>query len=150
MPNQRDKYSKRGNIGKWWLPPHTVHVVRHYCYNYKMYIDEYRKLEEAIGVGAITYDGMPSGNYKTGSSAENSAIRLAEIDNNIKIIEETVKEICIQDKCTNIQTNLLKYITDKEMAWNYQKTVLEIGCTWYYFSDKVHHIYYEIAKKLKL
>lgn len=147
MPNQRDKYSKRG---KWWLPPHTVHVVRHYCYSYKMYKDEYITLKDSIGVNAVNYDGMPSGNFRTGSSTENYAIRLAEVAKNIEIIEETVKEVCEQDKCSNIESNLLRYITDKEVAWNYQETVLGIKCGRYYFSDKVHHIYYEIAKKLKI
>lgn len=121
MPNQRDKYSKRG---KWWLPPHTVHVVRHYCYSYKMYKDEYMTLKDSIGINAVNYDGMPSGNFRTGSSTENYAIRLAEVAKNIEIIEETVKEVCEQDKCSNIESNLLRYITHKSCSYfsNHGKT----------------------------
>lgn len=143
MPKVRSKHSKgRPN----WLPPHTYMQVYHYCMNYSVYKDEYAQLMHDVGISGMTYDGMPGGNFKTGSATENQAIRLAEVGENIKTIEDAVKTACA--KYPALEPYMLQAVTT-ETNFDLMSEVNHIPCGKNLYHSIRQHILYLVARKRK-
>ena len=143
MPRTR-KFQK-GKL--YWLPPHTVMIVDHYCKNYDVYKAEYKAIQLDIGVSGVSYDGMPGGNG-TGSATESQAIRLAEISKHMKTIEDAVKAACA--KYPTLEPYMLQAVTMEKASYELMSEVHRIPCGRNLYLSLRHHIFWLIAKQLKI
>lgn len=136
MPHNRTP--KPGS--KYYLPKYKYKTVVNFCLQYHELKDELKAID---GWHSGSNDGMPHG---TGTSdpVANDAIRRAEIQKKIDIIEESVRE-CV----TGImQEYVLKSITTEYVGYQYLDSMFNIPCGKNQFSDLRRKVYYTISKKI--
>lgn len=125
---------------KYYLPKYTYKTVVNFCLQYNELKDELLAID---GWHSGNQDGMPHG---TGTSdpVANDAIRRAEIQKKIDVIEETVRE-----NVTGVmQPYILKSITNEYVGYQYLRTIYNIPMGQRQFSDLRRKVYYQISKKI--
>ena len=136
MPHNRSP--KPGS--KYYLPKYKYKTVVNFCLQYHELKDELRSID---GWHSGSNDGMPHGT-NTSDPVANDAIRRAEIQKKIDIIEESVRE-CV----TGImQEYILKSITTEYIGYQYLDTMFNIPMGKNQFSDLRRKVYYQISKKI--
>lgn len=136
MPHNRSP--KPG--AKYYLPKYQYKTVVNFCLQYHELKDELLAIN---GFHSSGQDGMPHG---TGISDPTSgdAIRRAEIQKKIDIIEETVQE-CVTGM---MQQYILKSITNDYIGYQYLRTMFNIPIGQRQFSELRRKVYFHIAKKI--
>lgn len=104
MPNKKDLSLKEYGISRM-----RFRELKYYCLQYA---EKKQKLSALLGVSAVQYDGMPKGNTVSDSTAALAA-KVAEIGEELKIIEETALEAA-----PGIHIWLLKNVTE-EIPYEY-------------------------------
>lgn len=136
MPHNRSP--KPGS--KYYLPKYKYRTVVNFCLQYHELKDELRSID---GWHSGSNDGMPHGT-NTSDPVANDAIRRAEIQKKIDIIEESVRE-CV----TGImQEYVLKAITNEYVGYQYLNTMFNIPMGQRQFSELRRKVYYQISKKI--
>lgn len=134
MPHNRAP--KKG--AKYYLPKYEYKTVVAFCFQYP---ELKRKLRDIDGFHAVVNDGMP---HASGASnpTESDAIKRAEIQNKIDLIENVTKE----------QTGILykwmiQGITDETMTYTRLRNQgIPVGKNLY--SEMRRRVYYHIAQRL--
>ena len=115
-------------------------MLKHFCFSYREMQDERNKLLSS-GIKAVAYDGMPhSGSVS--NPTEQAGIRLAEIDNNISIIENTAAEVG-----GNLFSYLLRGVTDHYATYKYLRYTLHMPCGKNMYYSIRRRFYYELSQK---
>lgn len=134
----RTKISKRN---KWWIPEKRYLELYWFCQQYEDWIRE-RAILLSKGVQTKSYreDTVQETNYKE-SKVEEAAIRLAELNRRIKIVENTAREA---------DPGLFKYIllgVTSKKGFTYMETVLDIPCCKVTYYDRYRRFYYLLDKE---
>lgn len=134
MPHNRAP--KKG--AKYYLPKYEYKTVVAFCFQYP---ELKRKLRDIDGFHAVVNDGMPHSSG-TSNPTESDAIKRAEIQSKIELIESVTKE----------QTGMLYHwmiqgITDETMTYNRLRNQgIPVGKNLY--SEIRRRVYYHIAQRL--
>ena len=83
MPNSRDLNLDRYGISKW-----KFRELKYFCLQYK---EKKQEVEDIIGLHGVSFDGMPKGT-QIGSAVENQIIKLYDLNDDVKVIEDTAAE----------------------------------------------------------
>ncbi len=127
--------------GKYWLPKQRFLTVYHHCLQYPEWKDEYQALQSSIGISAVNYDGMPHGSG-VGDPTSSEAIRLADLDAKMKLLEDTVMEVAPE-----IYQWLLKGVTEDRPFYYLHDTMrMPLERDAYY--ERRRKFYYLMAHKL--
>lgn len=136
MPHNRSP--KPGS--KYYLPKYQYKTVVNFCLQYH---ELKAQLKIIDGYHSGNNDGMPHG---TGISdpVSNDAIRRAEIQGKIDIIESSVRE-----SVTGVlQKYILEAITNEGIGYTYLRTNFNIPIGQRQFSDLRRKVYCSVAKKI--
>ena len=136
MPHYR--LPKENN--QYYLPKYTFRTVVNFCFQYHELKEQLASID---GWHSGNNDGMPHG---TGTSdpVANDAIRRAEIQKKIDIIEESVME------CTDEVTYpfFLQAITEENHGYEFINRNVQVPMNGKEFSKVRRKIYYTIAHKI--
>ena len=122
--------------------PHSYMTAIHYCLQYSEWQQELRETVSDAS-RAITYDGMPHAKGRTTDSTASIAIRRAELQKKMKIVEDTVRRI-VGD---GLYKWMLTGVTQEGITYIYQRTV-GIPCSRNEYYALRREIYLEIAKEI--
>lgn len=120
---------------------HGYTTAIHYCLQYMEWQQELREIAED-GSRAITYDAMPHAKRISDSTA-GIAIRRAELQRKIRMVEDTVREIA----GAGLYSWLLTGVTQEGVSYLFQRT-LGIPCSRNEYYELRRRIWEEIAKKI--
>ena len=98
MPNSKDLSLKEYGISKM-----RYRELKYFCLQYS---EKKQELAALLSISAVQYDGMPKGNVTSDSTAALAA-KVAELEDAIRVIEETA-----QEAAPGIHNQLLKNVTE--------------------------------------
>lgn len=123
---------------RYYLPKYEFKTVVAFCFQYP---ELKRKLRDIDGYHAVVNDGMPHGTGKSDPVAYD-AMKRAEIQEKIDIIEQTTKEH------TGILYKwMIQGITDETMTYNRLRNQ-GIPISKNLYSDLRRKVYYHIAQRI--
>lgn len=106
MPDKKDLRLEEYGISK-----KRYRELKYFCLQYNE--KKQKLLSFNRGIDAVAYNGMPKGNNISDITAK-KAIKMAEIEADISLIEETVKEAAPE-----IYRQLLLNVTEENMPYEY-------------------------------
>ncbi|MBQ9027432.1 MAG: hypothetical protein IJ110_01565 [Lachnospiraceae bacterium] len=121
---------------------HGYMTAVHYCLQYPEWQQELRSLPTDAG-RAITYDSMPHAKNRISDSTAGIAIRRAELQHKMKVVEDTVRAVAGKGLFSWLMTG----VTQEGISYLYQRT-LGIPCSRNEYYGLRREIYKEIAKKI--
>lgn len=136
MPHNRSP--KPGS--KYYLPKYTYKTVVNFCLQYHELKDQLSIID---GFHSGSNDGMPHGT-NTSDPVSSDAIKRAEIQGKIEIIESAVRE----NVTGVLQHYILMSITNENIGYQYLRTNYNIPLGQKQFSNLRRKVYFAVAKKI--
>ena len=127
MPTNRDISLEEFGISKW-----RVRELKYFCLQYN---EKKQQTNDIIGLHGIAY-GQPKGTNR-GSAVENQAIKLARINDEIKLIEQTAIEA---------EPGIYKYIL-KNVTENIPYEYMDVPCGRRQFYEARRKFFYLLSAK---
>lgn len=138
MPKVRAEISQ-GN--PYWLSKHRFYEVYHFALQYTEWKDRYLSLEDSSQ--AIRYDRERVQTSPSADGLENVAIERSELQQKIKMVEETAREAD-----PDLYRWILKAVTTEEASFDYLKSCMNIPCERDMFYDRRRKFYWLLSKKI--
>lgn len=125
---------------KYYISKQKFLTARHFCLQYNEWIEEYGRLASG-DVSAINYTGMPHGSG-CGNPTERNAMRMAELSQKIKTVEQTAIEA---DE--DIAEWILKGVTLEYVTFDSLKAA-GMPCERDMYYDRRRKFYWLMAQKI--
>lgn len=131
-------------LGKaYGVNSHDFYIVFHFCMKYKDWKEELQYESDPLRRTGNEGQGGSGKSDRTG----NLAVRKVELERNIELIENTVKEVT--DKCPGLYKYMLQCVTDEEATFPVLKAQ-GMPCEKNLFYGIRRRFYYSMSKKIKV
>ena len=127
------------NRKKYGISKNRFWELYYWCLQYNEWRDELKYKTDAVK--SIEVTDMPVA-HENGDSTQELAIRRAQLEQNCKIIEQTVLEAD-----SEIYQYLLKAVTDENVTYRYLKLVMGIPCGKKMYYDRRRKFYWLLNQK---
>lgn len=128
---------------EYYISKHEFLAAYHFALGYKDWKKERNRL---TGLKGIDYSSDHCSSPGIGRPTENTAIRTAELSRMIKIVDETVKEVCRADK------EMIRYmtyaVTNEGTSYEFMRTKKGIPCGKDYYYKRRREFYFRLIKKI--
>lgn len=128
MPRKRDVSLDGYGISKM-----RYRELKYFCLQYP---EKKQKLSRLLGIGAVVNDGMPKGN-KTSDPTATTAIKIAELEDDIETIEQTALEAA-----PGMHEQLIKNVTE-DIPYEY----MDVPCGRRQFYTYRRKFFYLLSEK---
>ena len=125
----------------YYLPKQEFLTVKHFAFQYPLWQAK-RQALMLEGVRAITYDGMPHGS-NVQDPTESAGLRLAVIDRNIKLVEDTAAEVG-----GDLYRWLIRGVTDETITYEVLRSKYGMPCGRNLYYRRRQIFYYRLNLKL--
>ena len=127
------------NYKKYNISGKRFKELYYFCLQYTEWKDELKYNSDTLK--SIQVTDMPTG-HDIGDPTQKLAIRRIQLEENCKLIEQTVLDT---DK--EIAVYLLKAITDENITYRYLKMVMGIPCSRNTYYERRHKFYWLLDKR---
>ena len=126
---------------KYELSKNRYYEMYYYALQYNEWKDELKYKYDTSK--AINYSDMPKANSINGSPTEDTAIKCAELQHKIEMIENAAK---ISDP--ELYKYILKGVTNSDISYNYLSTVMNIPCSANTYYDRRRKFYWILSQNV--